>query len=61
MNVKVTGCMNCMMYHEQDGWFNCSHPNEKENLVLIEYDNNFNPITPEWCPLNKEPITIEKV
>lgn len=24
----------------------------------IELDKNYNPITPDWCPLKKEPITI---
>lgn len=40
---------------------------EKEPWMSIKIDNepildddNFNPITPEWCPLNKEPITIIK-
>jgi hypothetical protein len=26
----------------------------------IQNDENYNPITPDWCPLNKEPITITK-
>lgn len=25
---------------------------------LIGHDEDFSPITPDWCPLKKEPITI---
>ena len=30
------------------------------NNEPIEDDENYNPITPDWCPLNKESITITK-
>lgn len=30
------------------------------NNEPIEDDKNYNPITPDWCPLNSEPITIIK-
>ncbi len=40
--------------------------NEQEDKNIIETDStssngqNWFPITPEWCPLNSEPITIIK-
>lgn len=38
---------------------------EKGDLRIKEcpiYNNeDYNPITPNWCPLNKESITIEKI
>ncbi len=35
------------------------------DFVITEYkinkdDKDYDPITPDWCPLNKEPITITK-
>lgn len=35
------------------GWNSISIQNEP-----IEDDENYNPITPDWCPLKLEPITI---
>jgi hypothetical protein len=62
MNVKVTGCKDCpMFFNHLDGWFSCTHPNEDDGEFLLIESKDFVPITPNWCPLNKEPITIEKV
>ena len=33
---------------------------EDGSAVPIPTDVNKNPITPHWCPLNTEPITIIK-
>ncbi len=59
MNVKVTGCKDCPMLNEDNGE-TCKHPESKGAYITI-FDKFFNIITPDWCPLNKEPITIEKV
>lgn len=32
----------------------------KTEPLEIKQDENFKPITPDWCPLNTEPITIIK-
>ena len=62
MEHKVTGCKDCPMCNSQsDGWDNeyiCNY-----NLSLPE-ENDFEikdkEVTPDWCPLNKQPITIVK-
>jgi len=75
MNVKVTGCEGCPMLNREwedvSGYkYTCNHPNapsedietdssgsgEEVDLSYVEWL-----VTPDWCPLNKEPITIEKV
>jgi hypothetical protein len=33
------------------------YPNVEE--PTIEKDEKYTPVTPDWCPLKKEPITIE--
>jgi len=60
MEYVVTGCTDCPMaqYTDRRGDF-CIHPSAEEGNVL-EDDEHFNPVTPVWCPLNKEPITITK-
>lgn len=66
MEQIVTGCKDCPMFNlEYDDRFgastSCNHPNH-ESLTVEDIDlteKNI-PITPDWCPLNKEPITIIK-
>ncbi len=67
MEVKVTGCGDCPMFKcshdDRYGWStDCGHPSFEERGVIeeIDIDKYGNPITPENCPLNKEPITIVK-
>lgn len=67
MSIEITGCINCPMFSsyldDRNGWeSNCGHPSFESIGVLeeIDIDNNANPITPEKCPLNTEPITISK-
>ncbi len=60
MTQDVTGCKNCpMMASHFDGWggAHCNHP-ETEGDDLDEVTMKENE-TPDWCPLKKEPITIE--
>ena len=63
MNVKVTGCSDCPFCKWDDDYESdkCIHPERKEeviNFIGFEFSKGD---TPNWCPLNKEPITIEKV
>lgn len=64
MNHEVTGCLDCCLYDSD--WSVCNHPSiEKNNKVEMEgsgEDLSYIevPVTPLWCPLNKEPITIIK-
>jgi len=60
---------------EHKGFGNCNHPNI-DNQITEPYPHNSNviemdssgedlsfvqwPETPDWCPLNKEPLTIIK-
>lgn len=60
MNVKVIGCEDCPMNNRYyDGWgtCECNHPNSDGQDISNVKDGEM----PDWCPLNKEPITIEKV
>jgi len=56
----VKGCINCPFssYTDRRGDF-CKHPLSEEDH-FIDGDYNFDPITPDWCPLNEEEITIKK-
>lgn len=40
---------------EKEPWMSIRIINEP-----IDNDENYNPITPDWCPLNSEPLTITK-
>lgn len=67
MEYFVTGCINCPMFKSENderyGWLtDCGHPSFEGKGVVEEIyiDGAGNPITPEKCPLNKEPITITK-
>lgn len=69
MKLAVTGCKDCPFLIENDrppieniGMF-CSvletGSNHRFNPDFkIEEDENFDPVTPNFCPLKKEPITI---
>ena len=61
MNVKVTGCKDCLMWDNDYEYGDiCSHPKSPiDNELAYEWINDNK--SPDWCPLNKEPITIEKV
>lgn len=39
---------------EKETWMAINISNEP-----IESDENYNPITPNWCPLKSEPLTID--
>lgn len=63
----VTGCKDCpMFFYNVDDRYgdetDCLHPNAIQQILVqnIDLDKQNNPITPDWCPLNKEPITIIK-
>lgn len=67
----VMGCNSCPFF--EDEYNTCNHP-IIDNWVEVPYKHNSNqiemdcsgdemsyiefPITPDWCPLKKEPITI---
>lgn len=75
MEHNVIGCIDCPMFYmdnnERYGIETyCNHPHHKTITIEdihteIDKTNNIVagervPITPNWCPLNKEPITIIK-
>ena len=64
MKHLVTGCIDCPMYelHHDDRWgeeSNCNHPLHKKTTVEDVLLVNDHPVTPTWCPLKSEPITIQ--
>ena len=71
MNTKVTGCRDCPFYNDGQRYefaHYCNHPDSIQDVGYFKsepeikcerIDNETVPITPEWCPLKKESITIE--
>lgn len=66
----VTGCKDCPFSYENDMavGYGCnadSMTRTLEEYLLpsreIKQDKLFFPITPEWCPLKKESITIQMI
>jgi hypothetical protein len=56
MNKEVKGCADCpFLYKADPRHFTCTHPDAPR--LVIDAKNGI-PITPGWCPLKKEPITI---
>lgn len=73
MEQVVKGCYDCPMMRS-DYWLgrHCKHPNGEniETKYHIEWDGHdddgfprgrghFYPVTPEWCPLKTDSITIK--
>ena len=57
MEVKVTCCKDCPFYNDE--WSNCKHP--KHEFESGDCSEEWSKgISPKWCPLNTEPITIIK-
>ena len=58
----VKGCIDCPMNsNDREYGSACQHPSiiDKDRLGKpLDYDENFNDITPDWCPLKKQSITI---
>jgi hypothetical protein len=67
MEHVVTGCKDCPLYQSNhDDRYGretkCNHPAAPEQPLVenIDVDAMGNPITPDFCPLNSEPLTILK-
>lgn len=60
MERQVMGCNDCPMFSEQEWDGVCGHPYFDKNIQYISYDDSDlrKGLSPEWCPLKKEPITI---
>jgi hypothetical protein len=65
MEQVVTGCKDCPMYSVDDSndsliVYNYCHHRSHATVTVqdIDLDKESNPITPDWCPLKREPITI---
>lgn len=61
MKIAVTGCDDCSFL---DGEYEiCMMPGIPSTAVdwhsLAEHDSHY--ITPDWCPLREEPVTVELV
>lgn len=66
METTVTGCKDCPLVAEIGSGHYCQHPIHKDtnglySFIHQDYESEDNVlVTPEWCPLNSEPITISK-
>ncbi len=68
MDSVVHGCKDCPMYSLEDmadsltPYNKCQHPKHETITVQdIDVDKNDEPITPAWCPLEVESLTLIKV
>ena len=59
----VSGCKNCPLcdFKYEEG-VSCNHPNSpiEDDIKYEYYDVIHGSNSPDWCPLNKESITISK-
>lgn len=62
MEHKVTGCDDCPFLTYEDMIVNdsCNHPLKPNGNIVEVVRQQWTHVTPEWCPLNKEQITIIK-
>jgi len=62
MEQVVTGCVDCpfVEYNRYDTGNNyCIHPSLRRSGKILKKDKEYKPITPKFCPLKQEPITIK--
>jgi len=60
MELMVFGCKDCPLCNIDFGIsYFCNYPNYEEEALMIDIDENEDPITPEKCPLNTYPIIIK--
>ena len=60
MEQIVTGCTDCPLCSSQEFHYFCLHPKYEDKYFELDTVDLDTPITPDDCPLNKEPITITK-
>ncbi len=65
MEHLVKGCEDCPLNsNDREYGDACMHPSVKEGnngkALPEDAENGYVTITPDWCPLNSEPITIIK-
>lgn len=64
MEHQVTGCIDCP-FNSNDREYGdcCLHPSvaPDEHGAALPEDENYKTITPKWCPLAIEPITISRL
>jgi len=70
MEHTVSGCKDCPFFNDGSSYeyiISCQHPHAPNQELLstpsmkTTYEQKVvQPITPEWCPLNQESITIIK-
>lgn len=60
--IIIKGCEDCPAV-DRSGWGgHTCNLEEKDNLVpgtIIPEDKRYIPITPDWCPLKKQPILLK--
>lgn len=57
--IIVTGCSDCpIFYYAYSGLHTCNAKKE-EDYIRENKRKAFDPITPSWCPLRSESITIK--
>lgn len=57
MEHEIAGCFNCSLCLVGAD-FTCVHPGTDNALIEVEEETGA-PITPDWCPLRKEPLIIK--
>lgn len=62
MKIIVSGCDGCPFFRWPDKP-TCEHPSwlalDEPDIQVVVDQKGYSIITPEWCPLKKEPLIIE--
>mgnify|MGYP001612202556 CR=1 FL=1 len=72
MEIKISGCKDCIFCSENDAGSGSTcrlamdilykldrqYTNKEYADTQINVDKKYNPITPEWCPLKNENVTV---
>lgn len=62
IKVVVTSCQNCPLCHELDlaSGYICKGVKQKKPKYIDIHPTKHTAVTPDWCPLNGNPMTIQK-
>jgi hypothetical protein len=61
MEKLITGCEDCpLCCFDVDFGFYCSHPEFEDKIMVIERDSEEGLITPDFCPLDENPLMLKK-
>lgn len=61
MEINIKGCSDCpLCKNDFDLGYYCGHPKLEDFFFSIYLDEENNPITPDFCPLDYSPLLLRK-